>query len=206
MFDSDSIATHLRPAVEAVTDLPGYAAGAGYHPMGLPVLRDAVAADYSSRGVPTAPDQIMITNGVGHAFDLLLRLLVAPGQRVLVETPTYPNALTALAAHRARVTPYAIGEAGWDGDLLIATVRGARAPMAYLIPDYHNPTGHLMPTELRERLPAAAQAASTDLVVDESFADLRLDGPQLPPPVAAFDRGARVLTIGGMRKKPVVGG
>ena len=184
----------------AVADLPGYAAGAGYHPMGLPVLRDAVAADYTGRGVPTGPDQIMITNGVGHAFDLLLRLLVAPGQRVLVETPTYPNALTALGAHRARVTPYAIGEAGWDGDLLLATVRGARAPVAYLIPDYHNPTGHLMPAALRERLPAAAHAAGTDLVVDESFADLRLDGPPLPPSVATFDRNARVLAIGGMSK------
>src|SRR5947207_12697323 len=57
-----------------------------------------------------------------------------------------------------------------------------------------------MPTELRERLPAAAQAAGTDLVVDESFADPRLDGPPLPPSVATFDRNARVLAIGGMSK------
>jgi len=190
---------------EAVAELPGYAAGAGYHPMGLPVLREAVAQQYTAAGVPTAADQVMITSGVQHALDLLLRLLVAPGQRIVVETPTYPNALTAFAAHRARVVSYALGGTGWDPDLLLATVRGAQAPVAYLIPDYHNPTGHLMPVQLRERLPATAHAAGTDLVVDESFADLRLDGPPLPPSVATFDRAARVLAIGGM-SKPYWGG
>ena len=62
-----------------------------------------------------------------------------------------------------------------------------------------------MPAELRERLVAAAHAAGTDLVVDESFVDLPLDGAAMPPPVAAFDRHARVLTIGGM-SKPYWGG
>src|SRR5438045_1005997 len=93
----------------------------------LGISRTAVAA-----GVPTAADQVMITSGVQHALDLLLRLLVAPGQRIVVETPTYPNALTAFAAHRARVVSYALGGTGWDPDLLLATVRGAQAPVAYL--------------------------------------------------------------------------
>jgi DNA-binding transcriptional MocR family regulator len=189
----------------AAEDLPPYLAGAGYHPMGLSVLREAVAREYTGRGLPTLPDQIMITAGVQHALDLVLRLLVAPGQRVLLETPTYPNALTAVIASRARITGYALGDTGWDDDLLLSTVRDARARLAYLIPDYHNPTGHLMDTGLRERLPAAAHAVGTDVVVDESFADLRLDGPALPPAVATFDRTARVLTIGGM-SKPYWGG
>jgi DNA-binding transcriptional MocR family regulator len=189
----------------AAADLPRYLAGAGYHPMGVDVLREAVAREYTGRGLPTVPDQIMITGGVQHALDLLLRLLVAPGQRVLLETPTYPNALTAVVASRARVVGYALSEIGWDDDLLLTTVRDARARLAYLIPDYHNPTGQLMDTALRERLPAAAHAVGTDVVVDESFVDLRLDGPALPPAVATFDRAARVLTIGGM-SKPYWGG
>ncbi|GIG72456.1 PLP-dependent aminotransferase family protein [Planosporangium flavigriseum] len=196
----------LTAAVAAAAeDLPPYLTGAGYHPMGLAVLREAVAREYTERGLPTLPDQIMITAGVSHALDLVLRLLVAPGQRVLLEAPTYPNALTAVVASRARVIGYALGDAGWDSDLLLSTVRDARARLAYLIPDFHNPTGHLMETALRERLPAAAHAVGTDVVVDESFADLRLDGPELPPAVATFDRAARVLTIGGM-SKPYWGG
>jgi DNA-binding transcriptional MocR family regulator len=189
----------------AVADLPPYLAGTGYHPMGLPVLREAVAAEYATRGLPTTADQIMVTSGVQHALDLLLRLLVAPGQRVLVETPTYPNALTAFVTHRARMHTYALGPTGWDGDLLLGTLRDARPRLTYVIPDYHNPTGHLMDLALRQRLPPAAHAAGSDLVVDESFVDMRLDGPDVPPSVAAFDRGARVLAIGGM-SKPYWGG
>jgi DNA-binding transcriptional MocR family regulator len=195
----------LDAVTAAAADLPRYLVGAGYHPMGVDVLREAVASEYTDRGVPTSPDQIMITGGVQHALDLVLRLLVAPGQRVLLETPTYPNALTAVIASRARLVAYAISEAGWDDDLLLTTVRDARARLAYLIPDYHNPTGHLMDSSLRERLPAAAHAVGTDIVVDESFVDLRLDGPEVPPAVATFDRAARVLTIGGL-SKPYWGG
>src|SRR5690349_12402249 len=70
-------------AAEAVADLPGYTGGAGYQPMGLAVLREVIARSYVERGLPTDPDQIMVTSGVQHALDLLLRLLVAPGARVL---------------------------------------------------------------------------------------------------------------------------
>jgi DNA-binding transcriptional MocR family regulator len=187
-------------AGEALRDLASYECGTGYRPMGLDVLRAAIASSYVDRGLPTEPEQIMVTAGVQHALDLLLRLLIGPGARVLVETPTYPNALTAFAASRGRMATYAIGPDGWDEDLLISTLRTTQARIAYLIPDFHNPTGHLMASTLREKLPAAAHAAGTDLVVDESFTDLALDGQVMPPSVAAFDRAARVLTIGGMSK------
>jgi DNA-binding transcriptional MocR family regulator len=192
-------------ARDAVADLAAYTAGAGYEPMGLAVLRSAVAERYTARGVPTHPDQIMITNGVQHALDLLLRLLVGPGQPVLVESPSYPNALVALAARRARVITHNLAEGGWDGELLLAGLRETRPRLAYLIPEYQNPTGHLMPPALRERLAAVAHSAGTDLVVDESFVDLALDGQPGLPPVAEFDRHARVLSIGGM-SKPYWGG
>src|SRR6266511_3858424 len=147
----------------------------------------------------------MITNGVQHALDLLLRLLVSPGQPVLVESPSYPNALVALAARRARVVTHNLAETGWDSELLMAGLRAARPRLAYLIPEYQNPTGHLMPGALRERLVAAAHMSGTDLVIDESFVDLPLDGQPVERPVAAFDRHARVLSIGSM-SKPYWGG
>ncbi len=189
----------------ALDDLGAYTAGAGYEPMGLPVLRAAVAEKFTARGVATHPDQIMITNGVQHALDLLLRLLVSPGQPVLVESPSYPNALVALAARRARVVTHNLAETGWDSELLMAGLRAARPRLAYLIPEYQNPTGHLMPGALRERLVAAAHMSGTDLVIDESFVDLPLDGQPVERPVAAFDRHARVLSIGSM-SKPYWGG
>jgi DNA-binding transcriptional MocR family regulator len=192
-------------AAEAVEALPRYAAGAGFHPTGLAVLREAVAEGFTARGLPTRPDQIIITNGVLGAIDLLLRLLVSPGQTVLVESPSYPNAIAAMRAHRARLVTDNLDPAtGWEEDLLLGALRAGRPSVAYLIPEFHNPTGHLMPAALRERLSTMAHSSGTDLIVDESFVDLPLDG-QSEPPFAAFDRHARVLTIGGMTK-PYWGG
>jgi DNA-binding transcriptional MocR family regulator len=192
-------------AVEAMADLPRYLGEPGYHPSGLIELRAAVADGYGLRGLPTVPDQIMITNGVQHALDLTVRLLVPAAQPVLVESPTYPNALAALSARRTRVLTFGLDESGWDAELLLSSLRQTRPRLAYLVPEFQNPTGHLMAVPLRERLPAAAHAAGTDLIIDESFVDLSIDASDLPPPVALFDRHARVLSIGGM-SKPYWGG
>jgi DNA-binding transcriptional MocR family regulator len=190
----------------AAGDLARFAAGIGYHPVGIDELRDAVAAHYTRRGLPTAAEQIMITNGTGHALDLILRLLVPPGSRVLVESPTYPNSLAACTARGARIATHGLDPVtGWDEELLLDALRHTRARLAYLITEFHNPTGHLMPARLRERLAATARAAGVDVVADESFVDLPLSGTELPPPVAVFDRHARVLSIGGM-SKPYWGG
>lgn len=184
----------------AVEELPRYMNGAGYHPSGLPELCAAVAAAYAARGLPTSADQVLITNGTQHALDLVLRLLVPPTAPVLVESPTYPNAMAALLAKRARLATHGMGQHGWDEELLLGAMRDVRPRLAYVIPEFHNPTGHLMPVALRERLAAAAHAADTELVVDESFVDLPLDGTEMPPPVAVFDRHSRVLSVGGMSK------
>ncbi|MBB3093581.1 DNA-binding transcriptional MocR family regulator [Actinoplanes campanulatus] len=192
----------LVPAARAAADdLPRYLGSAGYHPTGLPELRAAVAEAYSVRGVPTSAEQILITSGTQQALDLVLRLSVPVGAPVLVETPTYPNALAALAARRARISTHGLDiEAGWDGEMLLGALRQTRPRMTYVIPEFHNPTGHLMPASLRERLVATAHATGTELIVDESFVDLPLDGAQMPPPVAVFDRHSRVTSIGGMSK------
>ncbi|WBB80046.1 PLP-dependent aminotransferase family protein [Micromonospora sp. WMMD882] len=197
----------LVPATRAAAeDLPRYLGSAGYHPTGIIELREAVARHYTGRGLPTSPEQIMVTNGTQHALDLVLRLVLPPGGGVLVESPTYPNALAALSARRARVATHGLAlDAGWDAELLLGSIRQSRPRLVYVIPDFQNPTGHLMPVELRERVVGAAHAAGADVVVDESFVDLPLDDTPLPPPTATFDRHSRVVSIGGM-SKPYWGG
>jgi DNA-binding transcriptional MocR family regulator len=198
----------LVPAARAAADdLPRYLGGAGYHPTGIIELREAVARSYTERGLTTSPDQIMVTSGTQHALDLVLRLTVPAGAGVLVESPTYPNALAALSARRARIATHGLAADGdgWDAELLLGGLRQTRPRLAYLIPEFQNPTGHLMPAELRERVVATAHASGADLVVDESFVDLPLDDTPMPPPTAAFDRHSRVISIGGM-SKPYWGG
>ncbi len=211
MLDLGTAAQGAPPEIhaavaDAVAALPRYLSGSGYHPIGIPELRAAVADGYTARGLPTTAEQIMVTSGVQQAFDLCVRLLVPPGSAVVTESPTYPNALITLAARRARIHTYGLDTGhGWEDELLLTTIRQAGARIAYLIPEFHNPTGHLMPADLRAQLPAAAHAAGTDLVVDESFVELALDDVEMPPPVAYYDRHARVLSIGGM-SKPYWGG
>jgi len=191
----------VTAARAAADDLPRYLGSAGYHPIGLPELREVVAAGFTARGVYTSAEQILITAGTQQALDLVLRLSVPAGAPVLVESPTYPNALAALAARRARISTHGLDSAtGWDGELLLEALRQIRPRLTYVIPEFHNPTGHLMAAGLRERLVAAAHAAGTELVVDESFVDLALDVAEMPPPVVLFDRHSRVISIGGMSK------
>lgn len=190
----------LVPAAErAVRRLSGYAVDHGYHPMGIPALRAAIAERYTRRGLPTGTGEILVTTGAQQAIDLLVRLLVVPGERVLIESPSYPNALSAMAFAHARPDTVGVTEDGWDLDPVLPALAAGRYRLAYLIPEFQNPTGALMPVGDRERLVRAARAGGTTLVVDETFAELAYDGVPLPPAMAAVDRNRRVVTVGGLK-------
>jgi DNA-binding transcriptional MocR family regulator len=94
-----------RALAAATAELPRHLPGPGYDALGLPVLRAAIAEHLTRRGVPTSPEQVLVTNGAQHALALLLRVLAGPGDRVLVDHPTYPNALDAIHAAGARPVP-----------------------------------------------------------------------------------------------------
>ncbi len=189
-------------AVERATrDLAGHLGSTGYDPTGLPSLRRAVAAHFADRGVPTTVEQVVITSGAQHALTLLLDVLLAPGDPALVEVPSYPNALEAFRRSGARFVPSRIGVDGWDLDLLAGQLRDHAPRLAYLLPDFQNPTGFLMGEEDRGAMVRAAARSSTHLVVDETFALLDLEPWRVRPrPVAAHDPEGRVVTVGSMSK------
>ena len=193
----------LPDAVAAAAGRLGpYLLGDGYEPAGLPVLREAVAARFTQRGVTTRADQILITNGSLHGLDLLLRLVVGPGDRVITELPTYPGALDAIRASGGRVVPVPMAAAGgWQVDQMRATLRQTAARLAYLTPDFHNPTGALVPEADRREVLKVARQTGTTVVVDESFVDLSFGDVERP--TAAVDPS--VLTVGSI-SKPVWGG
>ncbi|GAA3634410.1 PLP-dependent aminotransferase family protein [Streptomyces chitinivorans] len=190
----------------ALADLPPYAHTHGDYPAGLPVLRQALADRYTARGVPTMPEQIMITTGAMGAVAAIRALFVPRGERVAVEHPSYANVLRLLSESGARLVPVAMGEGltGWDLPAWRRVLRDAAPRMAYVIADFHNPTGALAGEEQRRELVAAARAAGTVLVADETMAGLDLDAPPgepMPRPVAAFDAGgSTVVTVGSASK------
>jgi DNA-binding transcriptional MocR family regulator len=180
----------------AVGQLPGYLAGAGYHPAGLPELREAVAASYAARGLATDPDQIMIAPGALAAVAVAARALLRPGTRVLLESPVYPNAIATFARAGARVT--GVDAAGDWADDVSAAAGQLRPGAAYLIPDFHNPTGTLRPASDRRRVADALRLSGTTAVVDESNVALNLDGVAMPGPFASYHRDT--VTVGSLSK------
>jgi len=191
-------ATAIADAVAAAAaHLPWLTAGTGYDPVGVPQLREAIAARFAARGVPTDASQILITNGALHALDLLLRLLADSGCRVLTELPTYSGAIDAIRASSARLLPVPLAPGGsWDVEALQAALRQNAPGLAYLIPDFHNPTGALTGDAERRAVLRAARRAGTTVIVDETFVDLGFTSPATP--AAAIDPG--VITIGSLSK------
>ncbi|MFI1101919.1 PLP-dependent aminotransferase family protein [Streptomyces melanogenes] len=182
--------------------LPGHLRTPGYHPLGLPELRAAVAERYTRRGLPTLPDQILVTTGAQQALSLVMGLLARPGDRVLVESPSYANGLDAIRYAGLRMTPVPVTDDGWDGELMECALRQTAPRLAYLIPDFHNPTGALMETDQRARLLRSARATGTWLLVDETMAEMALDVPA-PAPFASLARhgeGEQVVTVGSLSK------
>ncbi|GAA4367948.1 PLP-dependent aminotransferase family protein [Nocardioides caricicola] len=182
----------------AAGDLPAYLGGHGYFPAGLPELQAAIAASYAERGLPTSPDQIMVTPGALTAGAIVAQAFTSPGDRVLVESPTYPNATDALRHAGARLVPSAVDPEGWDLDAVAATLRQTSPKLAYLIPDFQNPTGHLMTDAQREEYAGHLRRTRTVPVVDEAHQSLALDGQQMPRPFAAF--APDTITIGSSSK------
>ena len=199
-------------ALRAAGDLPGQLDGSGFDLVGLPELRAAIADRYRARGLPTDPEQIMVTIGAQHAIALLARVLIGRGDRVLIEMPTYPHAAEALQAVGARLVPVSVSAGapgddpetfGWDETALLQTLRRSNPVLGYLMPDFHNPTGQTMPAEQRERVLAAAACQGTVLVVDETIAELDIDriGEFLPfPAYAEPGQPGDVVAIGSVGK------
>ena len=201
------------PAAEGIAEAAQRAAGrlgaylgdSGYDQIGRPVLREAIAERYRRRGLETSADQIVVTLGAQHAIALLARVLVGRADRAVVEAPGYPHAFEALRVAGARLVPVSVTvDGGWDEPALMQTLRRTSPPVAYLMPDFHNPTGATMPAEQRARVLEAAADEGTIVVVDETMAELAIDGVGAgagaaagrPLPMAAYGRAVSIGSVG----------
>lgn len=148
-----------------------YAASEGYAP-----LRRAVA-DMLPWDVN--PDQVLITTGSQQGLDLIAKVLLDPGSKVLVETPTYLGALQAFGPMEPQAVSVASDSEGVLPDDLTAKAEGGR--FVYLLPNFQNPTGRTMSEARRAAVSAAAQAAGLPIVEDNPYGDLWFDeAPPLP--------------------------
>lgn len=202
-IDLNCAASPATPGVaaayeRALSALPAWLGSDGYLPTGLPGLRAMIAESYRQRGLRTDPEQIVITSGALSAVAIVSRALSRPGDRVMIESPVYSNAIEALQLGGARLVSSPLGGSGWDLDGIEATLQQAAPRLAYLIPDFQNPTGWLMGDAERARYAAALRATRTVAIVDEALQAIGLDDATMPAPFASHAPDA--ITVGSASK------
>ena len=162
-----------------------YAASEGYAP-----LREWVAAEMGAQGLAAEPSQVLITTGSQQGLDLVGKVLVDPGCRVAVESPTYLGALQAFSPYEAE---FVAVDGDDEGPLpqALQAARGAR--FLYLLPNFQNPSGRCLTAARRLALADAARAIGLPIVEDNPYGDLWFDQPPPPPLAASLGDGAVYL-------------
>ena len=186
--------------VDAARRIGAYTHGGGYYRDGIPDLRTVLADRYTAAGAPTSPEQIIVTTGALSGLAATASALLAPGARVAVEPSGYPNALASLRSRGARLVP--VPEAADESALDLPgldDVLARHRPTAMLVtPDFHNPTGRLVPDADRRELARTWKRHGVTGVVDETLADLWWDERPDARPMAAFAPGC--ITVGSASK------
>ncbi len=177
----------------------------GYDVFGRIELREAIAQRYCERGIPTTPGEIVVTTGAQSAIHLLASVILGRGDRVLIETPTYPHAADALRRADARLVGVPVTtDEGWDLDRAEQAFARTLPVLAYLMPDFQNPTSRSMGPEERNTILQAAERSGTVLVLDETTADLDID--RGPVPAGFMDGDPSLIVRVGSLGKTVWGG
>jgi 2-aminoadipate transaminase len=146
----------------------------GYKP-----LREMIVRHTSRYGIDVTPDNILITSGSQQALDLLGKILINPGDRILVESPTYLGALQAWSAYGAEYVTVPMDDNGMVTDALEEALRSG-PKFIYVLPNFQNPTGMTLALDRRYKLIELADRYGVPIVEDDPYGQLRYEGEHLP--------------------------
>jgi DNA-binding transcriptional MocR family regulator len=147
---------------------------------GLASLKSYLVRWFAQNGMNAAESDIVITTGCQQSMDLIRKILIAPGDALVMESPTYPGAVAALAPFATERLPLPVEDGGPDLRTLTALLSRNRCKLIYSVPNFHNPTGRTMPLEARRQLTATAAQFRVPILEDDVFGELRYSGPVLP--------------------------
>ena len=176
------------------TELLQYASTQGYLP-----LREKIAARLRATGIPTRADNIMMTQGAQQGLDLVARLMLDPGDGLVVEAPTYLGALAAFNAYQPTYYEIPMQDDGMDINALQRVLMSHKVKFIYTVPDFQNPTGVVMSVAKRQALIRLANQYDVMILEDNPYRDLRYDGKPLPT-IKSFDTQGRVVYLGSFSK------
>jgi len=151
-----------------------YGTTEGYLP-----LREQICRHTERYGIKITPDNIMITSGSQQALDLLGRIFINPGDRILVESPTYLGALQAWNAYGAEYVTVPFDNEGMKTDCLEEALRYG-PKFIYVLPNFQNPTGVTLALDRRNQLIELADRYGVPIIEDDPYGQLRFEGSHLP--------------------------
>jgi len=166
---------------------------------GYPPLKKYLQGRLGRDGVSVEIDEILITNGCQQSFDLVRRSMVAPGDTVACENPTYTGLWRVFDSPGVRLIGVPVGPHGMDLDFLTAALEQNKVKLILANPNFQNPTGHTMPLEARKRLLDLATRFQVPVVEDDIYGALRYHGRDLPP-LKALDGNGLVIYLNSFSK------
>lgn len=179
------------------TDGPGalqYGVTEGYGP-----LREWIMRRLQSRGVDASVERLLITAGSQQGIDLVARVLLGPGDTVIVENPSYLAALQVFSMYEANVVAVPSDDQGMRVDLLEEVFLRQKPALLYIVPEFQNPKGTSLAHDRRARLLRLAARYHVPILEDDPYGELRFRGEQMPP-LAAFDKEGWVINLGTFSK------
>ena len=176
MFDVDGL---KAASTKALNDEPGaalqYGATEGYNP-----LREQLSAFMGSKGVDVSPEGLIVTTGSQQALDLLGKTLISPGDKVIVEAPTFLATIQCFRLYGAHLIGAPVDASGVDTDKLEQLIVEHKPKFVYLIPTFGNPSGATLSLERRRKVIEMAVKYQTLIVEDDPYGDLYFG--EAPPP------------------------
>ncbi len=142
---------------------------------------------------------LLPVTGSTQAMDLLCKALINPGDRIIVENPSFLGNLQCMKLYEAELVPVRSGEDGLDPDHLEQLIREKQPKMVYTIPTFQNPTGRTLSLEKRKRVAELAARYGVVIAEDDPYRDLRYRGESLPP-IKSFDEAGWVVYLGSFSK------
>ncbi|GAB4401495.1 MAG: PLP-dependent aminotransferase family protein [Rhodoferax sp.] len=184
LFDAEGIAQSSAAVLQAN---PGpvlqYGATEGWGP-----ARQAIAAHMAEKGCTVAPEGLIVTTGSQQALDLIGKCLISPGDKVIVEAPTFLATIQCFRLYGADIVNAPIDADGVDVDRLEALIAQHKPKLVYLIPTFGNPSGATLNQARRKRVLEVAARTRTLIVEDDPYGQLYFDQPPPPSLLALSDR------------------
>jgi DNA-binding transcriptional MocR family regulator len=190
---------HLRDAINTVLDRDGSKALTYEIPEGYAPLRASVRDYVSALGIRCTVDQVLITGGTQQALDLVVQALLADGDLLVTENPTYLGIIDIARTRRVQIHGIEMDDDGMRLDMLENFVIDHHPQLLYIMPTFHNPTGRVMSLHRRRQILNLANEYKLTVLEDGVYHEFRFEGEALPP-LKALDENGIVIHASGFTK------